>query len=209
MNEDKPKTVKQLIEKTQETTGENDKEIYLAIQELEKNNLIKLGSSKIKRELPESLEKYLFGKNYFVIEFWVLTILICTFFPIGLLIPADSTFFFVRIVFGVLFGLFIPGWTVTNLIFPRLYENIDQLERVLIAVGINIGIIIFSGLILNDVWLIDSISFVLTIGIFSIIIHILSTILRILIGSKVIELEYGKIRKKVARINIFKKSEER
>ncbi len=205
MNEDKPKTVRQLMTRTITVTGKEESEIYLAIQELEKANIIKLGSPKITRELPKSVHEYLFRNKYFVVEFWTLLILISMFVPIGLFIPADSFFSFLRIIFGVLFGLFIPGWTITNLIFPRLYENIDQLERVLIAVGMNIGIIIFSGLILNAIWLIDSVPFVIIIGSFSLFIHLLSVIFRILLGSEIIKVKSKMFLAKLSEINIFKK----
>lgn len=204
MNEDKPKTVKQLVTKTVTVTGKEEREIYLAVQELEKTNIIKLGSPKITRELPKSVHEYLFRNRYFVVEFWTLLVFISIFFPVGLFIPADSFFSFLRIIFGVLFGLFIPGWIITNLIFPRLYENIDQLERVLLAVGMNIGIIIFSGLILNAIWLIDSAPFVIIIGSFSLFIHLLSVVVRILLGSKTLEVKSKKILTKLSEISFFR-----
>ena len=205
MNEDKPKTVKQLITKTIAVTGEEEREIYLAIQELENNNIIKLGSQKITRELPKSVHEYLFSNKYFAVEFWTLLILISVFVLVGLLIQADSIFSFLRIIFGVLFGLFIPGWTITNLIFPKLYENIDQLERVLLSVGMNIGIIIFSGLILDAIWLIDSLPFVIIISGFSLLTHLLSVVFRILLGSEIIKMRSRKFLSKLSEINIFKK----
>ncbi len=205
MNEDKPKTVKQLMAKTVSVTGKEEREIYSAIQELEKNNVIKLGSPKIIRELPKSVHEYLFRNKYFVVEFWTLLILIGVFVPVGLFIPADSFFSFLRIIFGILFGLFIPGWIITNLIFPRLYENIDQLERVLLAVSMNIGIIIFSGLILNAIWLIDSAPFVIILGSFSLFIHLLSVIFRVLLGSKVINAKSKVFKAKLTEIGFFKK----
>jgi hypothetical protein len=204
MNEDKPKTVKQLVTKTLTVTGKEEREIYLAVQELEKTNIIKLGSPKITRELPKSVHEYLFRNRYFVVEFWTLLVFISIFFPVGLFIPADSFFSFLRIIFGVLFGLFIPGWIITNLIFPRLYENIDQLERVLLAVGMNIGIIIFSGLILIAIWLIDSAPFVIIIGSFSLFIHLLSVVVRILLGSKTLEVKSKKILTKLSEISFFR-----
>ncbi|MBY8999973.1 MAG: DUF1616 domain-containing protein [Candidatus Heimdallarchaeota archaeon] len=202
VNEEKPKTVKQLINKTAIITGNDEQEIYFAIQELEKNKIIRLGSPTLLRELPTTVNEYLFRNRYFSIEFWIIIFLICAFFPVGMLIPADSSFQFLRVIIGVLFGLFIPGWTITNLVFPKLYEKIDQLERVLIAVGMNIGIIIFSGLILNEIWLIDSVPFVIIIGSFTFLMHLLSVTVRILIGSNKIQIKLPKIstlRKKVRK----------
>jgi hypothetical protein len=205
MNEDKPKTVKQLMTETIAVTGKKEREIYLAIQELEKTNVIKLGSPKITRELPKSVHEYLFGNKYFVIEFWTLLILISIFVPVGLFIPVDSFFSFLRIIFGIIFGLFIPGWTITNLIFPKLYENIDQLERVILAVGMNIGIIIFSGLILDTIWFIDNVPFVIIISGFSLFTHLSSVIFRILLGSNIIKMKSKTLLSKLPEIKIFKK----
>ena len=198
INEEKPKTVRQLVNKTIAITGKNEEEIYFAVQELEKDNVIQLGSPKITRDLPSTIREYLSKNKYFSIEFWTITFLICIFFPIGIFIPSDSPFQFLRLIIGILFGILVPGWTITNLVFPKLYETIDQLERVLIAIGMNIGIIIFSGLILNEIWLIDSIPFVIIIGSFTFLAHLLSVSLRILIGS-------NKIKIKIPKMNIFKK----
>ncbi|MCG3215154.1 MAG: DUF1616 domain-containing protein [Candidatus Heimdallarchaeota archaeon] len=196
--EEKPKTVRELVKKTVVTTGKEKEEIYQIVKKLEKERIIKLGSQKVDRTLPTSISEYLFKIHFFSIEFWSILLLTCIFFPIIILINPESPFLFLRVIWGLLFGLFIPGWTITNLIFPKVFELIDQFERALIAIGVNIGISIFTGLILNNVWIIDSIPFTITIGILTFVILILSVILRILIGS-------NKIQFKMPKIKLFKK----
>jgi len=181
--EEKPKTVKKLIERTIELTSKDKYEIFLVVQELEKTRRIHLGSPKIIRKLPENILEYFLKINYFSIEFWVIFLLTALFFPIIILIPEESSFLFLRVIFGFMFILFIPGWSIANLFFPKLYETIDQFERVLIAIGINVGIAIFSGLILNEIWIIDSIPFAIVIGSFTFVVSLLSALLRIYIGS--------------------------
>ncbi|NPD87949.1 MAG: DUF1616 domain-containing protein [Asgard group archaeon] len=181
--DEKPKTVRELVKKTIDLTGKSKEEIYSLIQELEKTKTIRLGSPKIKRILPETLYSFVFKLHYFSIEFWLIGFLILIFFPIIIFIPPDSPILFLRVIMGILFGIFIPGWVITNILFPRIYEKIDQTERVLISIGINIGISIFTGLILNTVWIIDSIPFVIVIGCLTIVALLISTAIRILLGS--------------------------
>jgi hypothetical protein len=181
LSEEKPRTVKQLVQKISNLTGKEQFEIYNIIQQLEKERIIKLGSSRFERIPPKSLTDFFFKSHYFSIEFWTILLLTIIFFLSVLLIQENSPFSFVRIIFGSIFGFFIPGWVIVNLFFPRIYEKIDQLERVLIAMGVSIGISIFTGLILNDIWIINSLSFVITLGSLTIVILALSTLLRILI----------------------------
>ena len=183
LQEEKPRTVKKLIERTVELTSKDKYEVFLVVQELERNKKIHLGSPKIIRKLPETILEYLITINYFSIEFWTIFLLTALFFPIIILISEESSFLFLRVIFGFLFLLFIPGWSITNLFFPKLYETIDQFERVLIAIGVNVGIAIFSGLILNQVWIINSIPFAIVIGSFTFAVLLLSSLLRIYIGS--------------------------
>ncbi len=183
LQEEKPKTVKKLIERTVELTSKDKYEVFLVVQELERTKRIHLGSPKIIRKLPETILEYFIKVNYFSVEFWTIFLLTAMFFPIIILIPEESSFLFLRVIFGFLFILFIPGWSITNLFFPKLYEVIDQFERFLIAIGVNVGIAIFSGLILNQVWIINSTPFTIIIGSFTFAASLLSSLLRIYIGS--------------------------
>lgn len=183
LSEEKPKTIRELVKKTIDSTGKSKEEIYGLIQDLEKENIIRLGSPRIERILPDTIISYLFKLHYFSIEFWIIVLFTSIFFPIILLIPPDSPMLFLRVIMGTLFGILIPGWVITNIFFPKIYETIDQTERVLISMGINIGISIFTGLVLNTVWIIDSLSFVVVIGSLTIVSLLVSTAVRILIGS--------------------------
>ena len=196
--EEKPKTVRQLVQKTVDATGKEEDEIYQIIKTLEKEKVIRLGPEKIERGLPSSVYDYFFKIHYYSIEFWSIFILTSIFFPIVIFIEQDSPALFLRVIFGVIFGVFIPGWVITNLMFPRISETIDQFERVLLAIGINIGISIFAGLLLNRVWIIDSMPFTVTIGALTFVVLILSVIIRILIGGE-------KIKFRIPKIKIFKK----
>lgn len=59
-----------------------------------------------------------------------------------LLIPGAS-----RAVLGVLLVLFIPGFTMVYALFNN--DEIDDIERVALSIGLSICIAVFDGLLLN------------------------------------------------------------
>ena len=54
----------------------------------------------------------------------------------------------VRIIFGLFFVIFIPGYLLTFALFPRK-EDIDLIERIALSFGLSIAIVPLVGLILN------------------------------------------------------------
>jgi hypothetical protein len=202
--EEKPKTVRKLIQRTLELTKANEKQVYQTIKEMESKKAIRLGSEKITRTLPKSFSEYLLKSHYFSIEFWIIICLCALFFLTVLLIPETSPVLFIRVIAGGVFGILIPGWVITNIIFPRLYETIDQFERILFSLGINIGIIIFSGLILNQIWAIETPSFVIVIGSLTLFFLFLNVLLRILIGSGRLDFDIS-----TSRFNFFRKGDKK
>lgn len=54
----------------------------------------------------------------------------------------------IRIVLGVLFLLFFPGYVLLAALFPRR-ERLDSIERVALSCATTIAIVVISGLILN------------------------------------------------------------
>ncbi len=204
LTEEKPKTVRKLIQRTLELTKAEEKQIYQIIRDLESKEVIQLGAPKITRKLPKSISEYLFKMNYFSIEFWIIIGFCASFFLTVLLIPETSPVLFIRTIFGGLFGILIPGWVITSFVFPRLNEAIDQYERILYSLGINVGILIFSGLILNQIWVIETLSFVIIIGSFTLFALFSTVFLRLLISSGKLTFDFSQ-----SRINIFRKGDKK
>ena len=200
LTEEKPRTVRKLIQRTLELTDADEKQIFKVIKDFEANKVIQLGSPRITRALPKSISEYFLKMNYFSIEFWVILSLCLFFFLSVLLIPDTSPVLFIRAISGGIFGILVPGWVITNLIFPRLYEAIDQYERILYSLGINVGIIIFAGLILNQVWVIETLPFVIIIGSLTLFILLSTVILRLLIGTGRLKFDIS-----LSRFNFFKR----
>lgn len=53
-----------------------------------------------------------------------------------------------RIAFGILFGLFFPGYTLLSAIFPKR-EGVSGLERVALSFGLSFAVVPLIGLVLN------------------------------------------------------------
>lgn len=197
---EKPKTVRKLSERVVELSNKNIDFVYDSIKEMELEGEIKLGSPKIERHLPKTISQYFFKLHYFSIEFWMLFGLTVVFIIVVLLIQPGSPFQFLRTIMGITYGLFIPGWTISCVLFPKLYETIDQIERTLLAIGINIGTMIFGGLILNQIWAIDNLPFVIMLSSVTLLSLVAATTIRILLGSGKIDLGYNKIKDKFAQM---------
>ena len=197
---EKPKTVKKLSDRVIELSKKNIDIVYDAIKEMEMEGEIKLGSPKIERKLPDTISNYLFKSRYFSIEFWLLVGLTVIFTIATLLIPTNSPFQFLITIMGIIYGLFIPGWAISCVVFPKLYETIDQIERTLVAIGINIGTMIFGGLILNQIWAVDNLPFVVMLSSVTIISLVVSATIRILLGTGRIDLGYKRIKNILAKM---------
>lgn len=207
MIEEKPKTVKKLSERTAELSKTDRITVYNIIREMENEGEIHLGSVKIERKFPSTFSQYFLQVNYYSVEFWILISLSILFFLTVLLISKDSPFYFLRVIMGIIYGLIVPGWAISIVIFPKLYEIIDQIERTLIAIGINIGTIVFGGLILNQIWSLDNKAFVITLGSVTIVATILSATIRIMMGSGKLSLENLKIKKMTFKKDEFDEKE--
>lgn len=68
----------------------------------------------------------------------VLTVLVTVLFPLEIF----------RIVLGLPFVLFFPGFTLISALFPKR-EWMNNIERVILSFGISIATVTFIGLILN------------------------------------------------------------
>ncbi len=202
LTEEKPKTVRKLTERAVELSKKDKKLIYSLVREMEREGKIRLGSERIERKLPDTFSQYFLQIHYYSLEFWTLMVLSAIFFLSVLLIPQNSPFYFLRVFMGIIFGVIIPGWAISNVIFPKLYETIDQIERTLLAIGINIGTMIFGGLILNQIWAIENLPFVIVLGSLTIVASIASVIIRILIGSEKLTILHLQFKDR-----IFKKGE--
>jgi len=92
-----------------------------------------------------SLANYLF--NLENMWFWGTTVLVA--FTMLIVFTVDSTLLiYVRYVLGGIFILFLPGFMLISMLYPRGRE-IDELERLALSIGLSLAIVPLVGLMLN------------------------------------------------------------
>lgn len=76
---------------------------------------------------------------------------------------SDSTW--LRIIFGLPFILFFPGYTLIAALFPRK-ERLSGIERLALSLGLSIAIVPLIGLVLNYTWSIDLYPILISLSLF-------------------------------------------
>jgi len=138
-----PETVEQLVELVHEKYSIPQKEIMEHILDLQSQGKLKL------KKYPEpilSASKYLFSKRaqwFWIVMFLTFATISVTFFI------AETTFsiLYLRYALGSIFIFYLPGYCLIEALFPQ--RKIDLVERIALAIGINLAIVTINGLILN------------------------------------------------------------
>jgi uncharacterized membrane protein len=153
MNEKEPQTVRQLITMVQAklpgTTEEKILESILALQGMGK---IKFGNQNL--QFLTSFAAYL--KTSQVLWYWTTIAILVVTAAIIFAIPEDfPPFSLIRNVLGVLFVLWLPGYTSMRALFPSgvpikaSTENLETIERIVLSIGMSLAIVPIVGFILN------------------------------------------------------------
>lgn len=136
-------TVGQLVKVVQQSDPSLSlQDIIRSIESLNHDNKLLLNEPRV----IEPFGKYL-KSNFAALSFW-LTIIAASLAMITVFLPTISVASnIIRIGAGIAITLFIPGYALTILLFPR--EKISAIHRMGIAIGLSLTIIPFIGLILN------------------------------------------------------------
>ena len=95
---------------------------------------------------PSSLERYLFSNSsywyWFVISLAIVTALI------AFVIPENTVpLVYLRNFLGIVFVLFLPGFSLIKVIFPK--KEIDSIERTALSIGMSLALVPIMGLLLT------------------------------------------------------------
>ena len=151
VKEQKPETASQLIRYVHQTTNLSEKEIMNLLNQLEAEDKIHFN---MKRELASaSIGTYLFTSES--AWYWtIIAVAIATTITV-FTIPQDwYPLAYVRNVLGVIFVLFLPGYAFVKAFFPTKLpiktssENLDNIERFALSIGMSIALTPMVGLIL-------------------------------------------------------------
>jgi len=147
ISNEKPKTVKQLINSVQHMNNLPKQEIMQRILLLQEQRKIVLHD-----ELPIShkFKDYVFSIH----SYWYLVIIALA-ITTTIIILANlqnapiigNIIKYTRYLFGSIFILFLPGYSLIKALFPL--KEIDNIERVTFSIGMSLAIVAINALVLN------------------------------------------------------------
>jgi hypothetical protein len=152
IEERKPQDVKQLIALVKEQLPLSEDKILNAVLNLQSQGKIKLDN----QPLPASQKLAAHMKTGYALWYWV-TIAIAT-ITVAVVFTVPEDFYpwsYIRNALGIIFVLWLPGYTVIKALFPTQVpiktstETLDNIERVALSLGMSIAIVPIIGLILN------------------------------------------------------------
>jgi len=141
-----PKNVKDLIAMVQKQAGDATvSEITAEIRNLQNKHMIALEAPSA--PLAKGLTGVFLSKNN--AWFWATLILAFLTFASVLFIPAEGTpLSYVRYLFGFIFVVFLPGYCLTETLFPKK-DALDVIERMTLSVGLSFAMTALVGLFLS------------------------------------------------------------
>ena len=148
----KPETTLELIKLVQKKTALPKEEIANLLIKLENENT--LCFTKKETLLPTTLNAYAFSKQ--AAWYWTTIILAAATAVIVFTIAQDAyPIVYMRSLLGTLFILFLPGFAFIKALFPsKLHietgsEKLDNIERLVLSIGMSLALVPITGLILN------------------------------------------------------------
>jgi len=142
--ERKPQNVRQLVALVKEKMPLSDEKILDAVLKLQSQGKIKLDSSALSASSKSTL------------WYWATIAIAAITVAVVFIVPEDfCPWSYLRQVLGIVFVLLLPGYTILKALFPLQVpiktstENLDNIERVALSLGMSIAIVPIIGLILN------------------------------------------------------------
>ena len=152
VNHEKPETAKQLIALMQERHSIPLEQTTNMLVELENEG--RLHFTRQERSTPASVKEYIFSKQ--ATWYWITILLaIVTTIAVFTITGNGIPLVYLRYSLGIIFVLFLPGFTLVKALFPEKVplktssENMDTIERVALSFGMTLALVPMVGLILN------------------------------------------------------------
>jgi len=139
-----PKNVRELVQLVQEQVDATLDDITREIRDLQQKGLVGLEEPTI---YIGSLSGFLSSRKS--LWFWFAVCLTLLAFVSILFFPETGTLLsYIRYAFGFLLAVFLPGYCLTETLFPRK-EALDEIERFTFSVGLSFAITALVGLFLS------------------------------------------------------------
>ena len=152
INEKNPQNVKQLTTFVKERLPFTEEKILDSILKLQNQGTIKLEN----QPLPASPKLATYLKTEQAIWYWA-TIAIAT-ITVAIVFTVPEGFYpwsYLRNALGIIFVLWLPGYTFTKALFPihvskkTFTENLDTIEQIALSIGLSLALVPMIGLLLN------------------------------------------------------------
>lgn len=95
---------------------------------------------------PRSFARYVLSSRS--AWFWAVTLTVLVTDLLVLLSPATVPAKYARYVLGSVFVLYLPGAVLIELLYPK-HEDLSQLERLALSIGLSLALVPLVGLVLN------------------------------------------------------------
>jgi hypothetical protein len=148
----KPKTLKELIGFVKEKNQLSEEKIIERILNLQNEG--KLTFKENPTEPPSTAANYIFSNQ--ALWYWITTILVIVSAASVFTIPEDAfPIVYARYFLGSIFVLFFPGYSFIKALFPKQVpfktssEELDNIERIALSIGMSLALVPITGLLLN------------------------------------------------------------
>jgi hypothetical protein len=152
IKEDKPQTVKQLVSLVKERLPIPEQEILETVLRLQSEGKISLA----KQQPPVSPNLVVYMKTEQALWYWLTMAIAIATAAVVFTIPEDLyPWVFVRYVLGIIFVLWLPGYSFIKALFPTQVpiklptESLDTIERIALSLGMSLALVPIAGLLLN------------------------------------------------------------
>jgi len=139
-----PPTVESLVEMAEKELKLPRETILKRILDLENQGKLKL--TKPPKQVAKDLRSYTFSIE--ALWFWITTTISLA--TTVLIFTVPETMFplvYLRYLFGSVFVLFLPGYSLIKTLFPT--REIDNIERTALSIGMSLALVPLVGLLLN------------------------------------------------------------
>lgn len=150
----KPQTFRDLVSLAREKVPVTEQKILKAIQKLQNDGKITFSEQPLRTSSQAGFGIYLEKSQ--ALWFWLtLTITIAT-ATVTFTVSEDSyPWIYLRNVLGVIFVLWLPGYTFIKALFPQeapvttVQKGLDTIERVALSLGMSLALVPVTGFLLN------------------------------------------------------------
>ncbi len=140
MSQREPITLGRLVKETSGALGQGPDRVVAEIMRLQAEGRLRVTESSPYKTLP----RYLFSPY----SFWFWEVVVATLSSMGSVLLLSGPLFYVRIVLGGLMVLFLPGYLLVSVIYPK-NTTLDGLTRLVSSFVLSLAVVTLVGFVLN------------------------------------------------------------